>query len=209
MDNLLLRRRMMMAQGGLPYDAQVEYLQQQNDAIINTTLYDVDAIEIKYRVSSWSSFYTLFGNYIGGDYNVWRLILSNFSSSNNVGVYVGGRAIDGWNSVEGGARNVDHTIYMSKTNIVCDDVPFSGTINISQGFANTSPIAIFARSVTDPGWINVGMRCYYFKAWKNDNRILDLIPVRVGQVGYMYDRVSGQLFGNANVGDFILGPDVQ
>lgn len=36
---------------------------------------------------------------------------------------------------------------------------------------------------------------------------LDLIPVRVGQVGYMYDKVSGQLFGNQGTGSFILGAD--
>lgn len=35
----------------------------------------------------------------------------------------------------------------------------------------------------------------------------DFIPVRVGNVGYMYDKVSAQLFGNAGTGDFILGPD--
>lgn len=42
----------------------------------------------------------------------------------------------------------------------------------------------------------------------NNNLILDLIPVRKGNVGYMYDKVSGQLFGNAGTGSFILGPDV-
>lgn len=36
----------------------------------------------------------------------------------------------------------------------------------------------------------------------------DFIPVRIGQVGYMYDTVSGELFGNAGTGDFVLGPDV-
>lgn len=36
----------------------------------------------------------------------------------------------------------------------------------------------------------------------------DAVPVRVGQVVYMYDRVSGQLFGNAGTGDFTIGPDV-
>lgn len=35
------------------------------------------------------------------------------------------------------------------------------------------------------------------------------LPYDVGTVGYMYDRVSGQLFGNAGTGDFILGPDIQ
>ena len=38
--------------------------------------------------------------------------------------------------------------------------------------------------------------------------VRDLIPVRVGNVGYMYDRVSGQLFGNSGTGSFVLGPDV-
>ena len=35
----------------------------------------------------------------------------------------------------------------------------------------------------------------------------DLLPVRKGNIGYMYDRVSGELFGNAGTGDFIIGPD--
>ena len=38
--------------------------------------------------------------------------------------------------------------------------------------------------------------------------VRDFIPVRVGQVGYMYDRVSGKLFGNAGTGAFVVGPDV-
>ena len=37
--------------------------------------------------------------------------------------------------------------------------------------------------------------------------IRDFIPVRVGSTGYLYDKVSGQLFGNAGTGDFVLGPD--
>lgn len=36
---------------------------------------------------------------------------------------------------------------------------------------------------------------------------LDYIPVRVGQVGYLYDKVSGELFGNAGTDDFVLGDD--
>ena len=39
--------------------------------------------------------------------------------------------------------------------------------------------------------------------------IMDMIPVRVGTVGYMYDKVSGKLFGNSGTGDFVLGADVQ
>lgn len=52
------------------------------------------------------------------------------------------------------------------------------------------------------------VRIYFFQITKGQDVIFDAFPVRVGQVGYMYDRVSGQLFGNAGTGDFVLGPDV-
>ena len=43
--------------------------------------------------------------------------------------------------------------------------------------------------------------------YMNDILVRDLIPVRVGNTGYMYDKVSGQLFGNQGTGNFVLGPD--
>ena len=36
---------------------------------------------------------------------------------------------------------------------------------------------------------------------------LDLIPVRKGNVGYLYDKNSGNLLGNSGSGNFILGQD--
>ena len=50
-------------------------------------------------------------------------------------------------------------------------------------------------------------RFYYVKIYENDVSVFDGIPVRVGQVGYLYDKVSGRLFGNQGTGNFILGPD--
>jgi hypothetical protein len=39
--------------------------------------------------------------------------------------------------------------------------------------------------------------------------MLDLVPVRVGSVGYFYDRMSKRLIGNSNSsGAFTPGPDV-
>ena len=37
--------------------------------------------------------------------------------------------------------------------------------------------------------------------------VRDYIPVRIGTTGYMYDKVSKQLFGNSGRGAFYLGPD--
>lgn len=42
----------------------------------------------------------------------------------------------------------------------------------------------------------------------DNNKIFDAIPVRIGTIGYMYDKVSHQLFGNSGTGNFILGPDL-
>lgn len=50
-------------------------------------------------------------------------------------------------------------------------------------------------------------KMYSFSVTRNFVKILDYIPVRVGTVGYMYDRVSGRLFGNEGTGDFVIGPD--
>lgn len=37
---------------------------------------------------------------------------------------------------------------------------------------------------------------------------LDLIPVRKDGNGYMYDKLTGTLFGNAGTYRFLIGPDV-
>jgi hypothetical protein len=50
----------------------------------------------------------------------------------------------------------------------------------------------------------------YYVIVKDPNsleNVIDFIPVRIGNVGYMYDKVSGKLFGNTGTGNFILGPD--
>jgi hypothetical protein len=50
-------------------------------------------------------------------------------------------------------------------------------------------------------------RFYWFKIYSNNQLVRDFIPVRKGTTGYLYDKVSGNLFGNSGTGDFILGND--
>ena len=52
-----------------------------------------------------------------------------------------------------------------------------------------------------------GTRIYSFELSLGSETILDFIPVRKGTFGYMYDRVSGQFFGNEGTGYFVIGPD--
>lgn len=63
-------------------------------------------------------------------------------------------------------------------------------------------------SLLSAGQIYEGRIYHLFAYDENNNYLLDAIPVRVGNVGYMYDKVSGKLFGNSSTGSFILGPDI-
>ena len=55
---------------------------------------------------------------------------------------------------------------------------------------------------------NGSVRLYSAKIYGIGNvKVRDLISVRKGNIGYMYDRVSGQLFGNSGTGAFVIGPD--
>jgi hypothetical protein len=64
------------------------------------------------------------------------------------------------------------------------------------------------RVFSSEGTSTMGYYVSSCKLFKNGETTLDLIPVRKGNVGYMYDRVSGQLFGNQGTGEFVLGPDI-
>ena len=82
-----------------------------------------------------------------------------------------------------------------------------GTTQISQ--VNDRNIGLFCRFPSDMYGISQARpKISSFKAWKSDVLIMDLIPVRVGTTGYMYDTVSGELFGNAGTEEFILGSDI-
>lgn len=42
---------------------------------------------------------------------------------------------------------------------------------------------------------------------ENGQKVIDLIPIRIGQVGYMFDKVNGNLYKSAGAREFVLGPD--
>jgi len=53
-----------------------------------------------------------------------------------------------------------------------------------------------------------GTKCYKAKMYSSGLLVRDFIPVRKNGVGYLYDKVSGNLFGNdAGSGAFIYGND--
>jgi len=73
---------------------------------------------------------------------------------------------------------------------------------------NFTPFLMFACKDSYNDTVYSKIRCYSVVVKRSGNVIHDFIPVRIGTTGYLYDTVSGELFGNAGIGDFTLGPDV-
>ena len=191
---------------------QVEYLENAANNYINTGViigqYPNRRIEAKFSnckyVSNFDFYHGLFG-------------VVEDSNGNSTGIKVISnsaiRLRDGRNQ----STDIEMVIpasfecSLSRNGAVINGVgyPYIFTLFYS---ALVSPIDIFGFSnYTDgiPKNNTCGRgRCHYFKIYDGNILLFDAIPVRVGDVGYMYDKVSGQLFGNAGTGEFVLGADI-
>lgn len=185
----------------LPYDAQVEYLQSSNTGGGNTRQTILLGISgnAQFEVTAQStvtssSSQVLLGGTTGGKVATWFGVSPNgkWGSGSSSGEYV---------DIDGTTKATANLTFSSKT--------VSGTVNglsfSRTGSDNFSNWALFA---TDNGNYGFTGRVYACKAYKNGSLVLDLIPVRVGQVGYMYNKVNGDLLGNSRYGSFTIGPDV-
>ena len=74
-------------------------------------------------------------------------------------------------------------------------------------FTATNVIRIFGSSGVSGGYTKYAGKIYSVQISQGNQIVMDLIPVRVGNVGYMFDKISGNLYGNNGTGSFTLGPD--
>lgn len=172
-----------------PYDAEVEYLETTGSQMINTGL----------------SFATgSFRAKAEGNIGVETNCLCGIQGDATSGTTQNKR----WLVVFNG--NTDNCYYdrgttggrVNKSGLFMDTgkVAFSIVLNSAKAIKLAAPT--IAGSPIFKGKILI------FQLWdSNDDLVFDGIPVRVGQVGYIYDRVSGELFGNTGTGSFLVGPD--
>lgn len=197
---------------GKPYDKEVEYLECNEEGGICSLLIDGyipngDGIDIDCS-------FTFFGYNTSDDYIPWfdsRSVTSNESryaitkgtTGGSILIYHNNSYISNVNKAVTPNTKYDITLRHDGIGIIN-----GSTFTLNQGRAtmpNTSPIWIFSKR-NYPGECLYG-RIHYFKLTDNGELKLDLIPVRKRGVGYLYDRVSGNLYGNLESGHFILGPD--
>lgn len=203
MGRIIDRRRVMG--GKLPYDAEIEYLKGDGHAYLILPFVghsDSTTFEVEFIVSNEINV-SLIGSRASGSFRFcWAL------APTGTWVQVGYGSFD---NVFVSTANGDTMII--KTTIEGNELVYSVTnvtTNTTKTFAYSLSrftvleyIYLFWSSALDISK-NAIKRCVI-----KDSGItlIDCKSVRVGNVGYMYDKVSGQLFANAGRGAFILGPD--
>lgn len=186
----------------LPYDAEVEYLHSDGNAYIDTGI-NADgglSIECKFKFDDNQNKAIAGAIYDRGNGSYYRTHLSPL----NNGVYY----------YNNSPISAPYVYYYNDYVLVVDVT--NGTMTVNNTTRAFTPANfdcqcnyyLFARNSVNMALQSKPSRFYYFKMSRNGVLVRDFIPVRVGQVGYMYDKVSRQLFGNAGSGNFTLGNDV-
>lgn len=220
----LARRRMMMGGSAKPYDAEVDFLESHGSQYIDTEYIGTgyDRFDVQVALTNLSNG----DNYLAFRSDVFGTIV-NIRNHMHALVLLRERAED-WTVVwlynkynaaqwtylkpttftEAQLLNF-HIIKGKLNDIYIDDVLNHPTVNAAPSPNLIYPYFLFAaNNAGNPYYATSYLRIKYFKLWdRNDNLVRDMIPVRVGVTGYMYDRVTQKMFGNQGTGQFIIGPD--
>ncbi len=183
----------------MPYDAEVEYLESTGTQYIDTGLVTstdkVCNFDLKGAFVSSAASGGLFGWRYGATarYGWWQSAIG-LDNSTQVPLALG-ETIHEISARNGAYVEVDSVQTPIGTASIRDYMGIVLFANVGTSYGST------------PTYFASGKICY-FRAYNTDDEILvDFIPVRVGIIGYMYDKVSCKLYGNAGTGAFVLGPD--
>ena len=192
----------------LPYDAEVEWLESNGEQYVETNYIprSIDRIIVRYtiyqenpignsifssRTGDWDAVpnYWVFLKAQDTGYQIWAF--SNYQDINKPVYYA--------SVYERDLDMLNKRIAVYKEGNAPDYV----RIVVGVESENQLPIQLFPKKQRNLA----RTRIMKFESIRNGEKVADIIAVRKDGVGYMYDRVSGQLFGNSGTGEFIIGPD--
>ena len=189
---------------GLPYDAEVEYLESTGTQYINTlvSLDSDDVVTLKGSLANRNSFFGVFRS----DGTSFNLTGTGSNSMFRYGTYHPSTAT---------SLNVPYVFECGNGDFSVDG---NLVFNSSQSFTGVTNCTLFARnSAATTSSLQISDylqgKIYWLQIKKAGVLVRDFIPVRltneIGQSeGAMYDRVSRKLFRNKGTGSFVIGPDV-
>lgn len=213
---------------GLPYDAEIEYL---NSNLSRSNRNCIDAGIVPYGNHTMRFITSVMFNDIRR-----RAIISNFingsgTPSFSLELYVQSNTVRlrTYSCPTGGSPNTSNisTISLPVNEYIDidaiidfdnkrwyvtfsysgDEYTFNGNVYNTTTYNCTTSLLLFSDHRQDISVIAYPLKMKFMKIIVDDVLTRDYIPVRVDTTGYMYDKVSSTLFGNAGTGDFILGND--
>ncbi len=189
----------------LPYDAEVEYLKGDGSSAIMTDIYwrlcdyytEVDFTmpevrETANKIILGSSSTTI--NYVMSRYRTNRDLFGvNSTMSLNLPLLQGTRYI-------GSAWFEDGLYQFSLGGAIAT---YSST-----SYGGSQPLGVFTTAGYSGGCFTGYIHAVRIYSDKTKTVLLaDIVPVRIGEEGFMYDRIGGGLYGNIGTGSFLIGPD--
>ena len=202
----MIERRRICCNNPL-YDSEIEYLESSGTQWIDLGIIPDQNTKVQFKFKNLiATGGSILGYNNNSDIQDWRF----FNYGQKAYFDVPGGSGTG-NRINGGTININ-TVYElevgnfyvknleTNTNL-CSATAISSytgndTIKLNKKSSSTS----VTNDISSNVW-------YYIKIYSNNDLIMDLIPVRKKQIGYLYDKISEQLFKNLGTGDFILGPD--
>ena len=198
MGTLLNRRRYMGGGASLPYDAEVEYIENTTSQRINLGLSGYVTFEVMAQANSiTNSTQILFGCDAGGAAGSWYGAL-NLSQNGK------------WGSSGSAGMNVNISATTKAYSIITFDTAYvEGNVNgiYFERSRSRVPGNWYMLGTSNGSYPFIG-KIYSLRAFQDDTLVLDMIPVRVGQDGYLYDKISGNLVKATNNSTFSVGQDV-
>lgn len=187
----------------LPYDADIKYLECNGTQYINTLIVPNQntRIECKYAFKEYNDTQIVFGCTDSADATDAKNGIVNLhlsAGTRRVGFGNGSGTVYASNTLS--QPNTEYTIYFNKNEVYVNNTLI--TTLPTSSWSTTKELFLFRRN----GGTAYPLRGYimYCKIWDDTTLVRDFTPVRVGQVGYMYDKVSRQLFGNSGTGSFVI-----
>ena len=189
----------------LPYDSEVEYLEStgtqwiDTGKVLSSTGFAYDADILFKRTDNCLVF--------GGR------PLANSSAADSLSLFIvrGMWRFDNFGySITGPAVNtgIRYSVSLVDGKTTVDGVELA--THVPTGRSSGATVYIFAgHRPQESGDVEFpsSIRLYSLKFYQDGVLAADYRPVRVGDIGYLYDRASGQLFGNSGTEAFIIGPD--
>lgn len=195
MNKLMIRHTMDKP---LPYDAEVEYLESSGTQYIVTDYIDNRndvIIEIECAALGYPSTHNIFGMRANGTMQ---------TSTSQILLQMSDAYTTGYAYITTGKDYADPQLVGQKNTSMQD---LDNLTMYSQRTPTGKNLVLFA-------FDNIGtILCYSCRIKRMQIRVsggtilADYISVRKGNTGYLYDKVSGRLFGNQGTGSFVVGPD--